>query len=262
MAVLGWNAMDSSNPTRVVALGASNLIRGFPTVVATARSRWGPDVEVLAALGHGRSYGDRSTILIRTLPGILQCGLWAKLKEMPPAPTTALVTDVGNDLMFGYPPSKILSWVEECVDRLQRHTGDIVLTDLPMASIRSIPRWKYLLFRTVFFPQSRLKLRSVLDAAERLQDGLLTLAERREVRIFHLRSEWYGFDPIHIRPWLWREAWGEILLGEGKPYERATRAEAWRLRLYPPERLWWLGIERVREQRGLELKRGGRVWLY
>jgi hypothetical protein len=42
---------------RVVALGASNLTRGFQTIVSTARLVWGPDVEVLAALGHGRSYG-------------------------------------------------------------------------------------------------------------------------------------------------------------------------------------------------------------
>ena len=42
---------------RVVALGASNLTRGLHTVVSTARTEWGPDVEVLGALGHGRSYG-------------------------------------------------------------------------------------------------------------------------------------------------------------------------------------------------------------
>ena len=40
---------------RVVAIGASNLTRGFQTVVATARTAWGPDVQLVAALGHGRS---------------------------------------------------------------------------------------------------------------------------------------------------------------------------------------------------------------
>jgi hypothetical protein len=254
--------MTPVNPTRIVALGASNLIRGFPTVVATARAAWGADVELLAALGHGRSYGSRSTILIRTLPGILQCGLWAKLEEMPPATTRVLVTDVGNDLMFGSSPSEILAWVEESIDRLQRYTDDIVLTDLPMASIRVVEQWKYLLLRTIFFPQSRLRLQSVLEAAEQLQEGLVCLAENRNVRLFHLRSEWYGFDPIHVRPRLWREAWGEILLGEGGSFERTNLFESMRLRLHPPERLWWLGVERIRGQEGDVLKRGGRVWLF
>jgi hypothetical protein len=42
---------------RVVALGASNLTRGFHAVVSVARAAWGPEVEIVAALGHGRSYG-------------------------------------------------------------------------------------------------------------------------------------------------------------------------------------------------------------
>ena len=66
---------------RVVALGASNLTRGFQTIVSTARSMWGPDVEVLAALGHGRSYGAPSRIVFRTLPSILKSGLWDELES-------------------------------------------------------------------------------------------------------------------------------------------------------------------------------------
>jgi hypothetical protein len=89
--------------TRIVALGASNLTRGFQTVVATARSMAGPRAEVVAALGHGRSYGMASRLMVRTLPGILQSGLWHQLEVLPPAPTRALVTDVGNDVLYGMP---------------------------------------------------------------------------------------------------------------------------------------------------------------
>ena len=71
----------TSQVGRVVALGASNLTRGFQTVVDSARSVWGPGVEVLAALGHGRSYGAPSRFIARTLPGILKSGLWAELQR-------------------------------------------------------------------------------------------------------------------------------------------------------------------------------------
>ena len=84
-------------PRRVVALGASNLTRGFPILVSAARASAGPDVEVFAALGLGRSYGMESRVLARTLPGILDSGLWAALAGLPPLPTRAVVTDVGND---------------------------------------------------------------------------------------------------------------------------------------------------------------------
>src|SRR5262245_25860690 len=101
----------ASEVTRIVALGASNLTRGLHTVVSTARAAWGPDVEVLGALGHGRSYGVESRLVIRTLPGILQSGLWSTLSSLPPATTRGLVTDVGNDILYEFPVPTVLGWV-------------------------------------------------------------------------------------------------------------------------------------------------------
>jgi hypothetical protein len=74
---------------RVVALGASNLTRGFRAVVSTARDTWGPQVEVMAALGHGRSYGAHSRLAFRRLPGILESGLWSELESRPRLPSQA-----------------------------------------------------------------------------------------------------------------------------------------------------------------------------
>src|ERR1700704_6567831 len=86
---------------RVVALGASNLTRGFQTVVSTARATWGPNVEIVAALGHGRSYGAHSRFVIRTLPGILQSGLWRHLESLSAAPTRARSTPSTFDRRIG-----------------------------------------------------------------------------------------------------------------------------------------------------------------
>ena len=46
----------AADVARVIALGASNLTRGFRTVVSAARAAWGPEIQLLASLGHGRSY--------------------------------------------------------------------------------------------------------------------------------------------------------------------------------------------------------------
>ena len=61
---------------RVVAVGASNLTRGFQAVLSNARKEWGLDVEVLAALGDGRADGASSRFVVRRLPGILESDLW------------------------------------------------------------------------------------------------------------------------------------------------------------------------------------------
>jgi hypothetical protein len=251
--------------TRIVALGASNLTRGFHTIVATARSIAGPRAEVVAALGHGRSYGMASRLLVRTLPGILESGLWRQLEVLPPAPTRALVTDVGNDVLYGMPAGRIVAWVDEAIARLQRITADIVLTDLPLARARRLTRIEFLAFRSIVVPQCRLSLAEVLETAERVNEGLEAIAAARGVSFFRLKPEWYGADPIHIRPSLWRSAWREILRGEpGAATAEAagSRREAWRLYLMRPERQWLFGRERFTPQHGVPLAPGGRVWLY
>ena len=249
---------------RVVALGASNLTRGFQTVVSTARAEWGQDVEIVAALGHGRSYGLRSRVMIRTLPGILQSGLWRQLASLAAAPTRALVTDVGNDILYGCSAGQTLVWVAEAVERLQGFTKDIVLTGLPIAGIQHLSEGKFLLLRSILFPSCRLSLAEVVRAAGQVNDGLAALAADRGIVFLGLRQDWYGFDPIHIRPSRWRPAWREILgvVSPGARQDGSGRLEGLRLYFTPPERQWLLGMEWHTPQAGMKLRRGARVWLY
>ncbi|MCZ6542107.1 MAG: hypothetical protein O6768_00410, partial [Planctomycetota bacterium] len=86
---------------RVVLLGASNLTRGISRAVGIAQAILGTPLEVLIAMGHGRSYGQRSRVLGRSLPGIVDCGLWDALLHGSGRPTYALLTDIGNDVMYG-----------------------------------------------------------------------------------------------------------------------------------------------------------------
>lgn len=255
--------MMPGSAARIVALGASNLTRGFQTIVSTARTAWGQDVEVLAAFGHGRSYGVHSRLVIRTLPGILESGLWRKLESLAAVPTRALVTDVGNDILYGFSVRQTLAWVAEAVERLQRFTTDIVLTDLPLAGIRRLSEAKFLLFRSILVPSCRLSLSEVVLAAEHVNDGLAALAAARSVHFFRLNPDWYGFDPIHMRPSQWRPAWQEILGVSPEAWRnRGGRLEGLMLYFTPPERRWLLGVQQHTPQAGTRLRRGARVWLY
>ncbi|HJQ98147.1 MAG TPA: hypothetical protein VJ826_07505 [Candidatus Polarisedimenticolaceae bacterium] len=246
---------------RVVALGASNLTRGFPTVVATARAAWGPDVEILAALGHGRSYGAPTRFLIRDIPGILQSGLWTELESRPPLPTRALVTDVGNDILYNVPVDQTLGWVEEAIRRLKRVTDDVVLTGLPLEGVRRIPEWKFAAMRKTLAPSCRLTLAQAVDAAERVHAGLVEMAAATGVTFLALDPAWYGFDPIHVRPSLWRPAW-QTILGADKAGASMSWWESVRLYLMPQERRSLFGRERITPQSGARSSSGGRLWLY
>ncbi len=196
---------------RVIALGASNLTRGLRTVVSLSRQAWGPEAEVFAALGLGRSYGADSRLLLRGLPGILQCGLWRRLETLPPATTVGIVSDVGNDILYGYAADQILAWVGEAVSRLQQYTDNIALTGLPEGTVDTLPEWQFRAIRTFMFPSSRQTLSQTRHTAEVVQRGLEQMAADRGLRFVRLHNAWYGWDPIHFRHRYWRRAWGEFL---------------------------------------------------
>lgn len=69
---------------RVVLLGASNLTKSIGAVLATAQGIWGQRLEVLAALGHGRSPMVETATCSPASSGILDCGIsWRHLNAVP-----------------------------------------------------------------------------------------------------------------------------------------------------------------------------------
>ncbi|QDU54700.1 hypothetical protein Pan181_08830 [Aeoliella mucimassa] len=135
---------------RVILLGASNLRLISATLIATTRMAFSGPVEIFMANGFGRSYGVRSSIPFRSLPGIDECGLWEAVQRDNSLPTFALITDVGNDLVYGRKPDRVIEWVTNCVARLQAMDARMVTTELPNASIESLGVVRYKFFRRIF----------------------------------------------------------------------------------------------------------------
>ncbi|HEV2970274.1 MAG TPA: hypothetical protein VGY55_09805 [Pirellulales bacterium] len=258
---------QSLAPRRVVLLGASNLTRGISTVIETAQGILGGQLEVLAALGHGRSYGMASRVLGRELPGILQCGLWNALSSLPPAPTAALVTDIGNDLLYGASVGSILDWVGASFDRLALSEARTIVTLLPLESIARLSKRRFLLMRTVNFPKCRAGLDEVLLRAGELNAGLIDLARARRIPTVALRGAWYGFDPIHIRLRFWKSAWREILSGwcdapAAAAFARGSLTRWLYLRSRAPEARRLFGVARRAPQPSGRLRDGTTIALY
>ncbi len=195
---------------RVILLGASNLTRSFPTVVASARSTWGEPVEIMAAMGHGRSYGQDSAVLGRKISGIFPCALWQDLQNRPPLPTTALVTDIGNDLLYGVPPDRLHEWVAQCVDRLAAAGATVTITQMPIESVEGLGEARFRFFRRLFFPRSRLTLADAKALVRSFNERLIQLGESRNISVIPVSRAWYGFDPIHLKRSVHRHAWPDL----------------------------------------------------
>jgi hypothetical protein len=145
------------------------------------------------------------------LPPILECGLWNDLAARSAAPTAALVTDVGNDILYGVEVPRIADWVEDCLARLAGVADRIVVTELPLESVSRLGRTRFEIARTLLFPKSRLRLGTAIDLSTRLNERILDLARRYGADAVRPRLEWYGFDPVHVRRARVGEAWRTIL---------------------------------------------------
>lgn len=253
-------------PRRVVLLGASNVIRSVATVVETARCAWGGPLDVLAACGHGRSYGQASLVLVRSLPGIVECGLWDDLAARPNVPTAALLTDVGNDLLYGASPERIAGWVETCLARLAPRCERIVVTELPLESTSRLGKLRYLAIRSVLFPQSKLDYSSAVAKTAELNDRVVEAARRFGASVVRPRLQWYGWDPIHVSRASASRAWREILAAwcveETLIAPRASLRQWLRLRFLHPQQMRFFGRERHCPQPARTLRDGSWISFY
>jgi hypothetical protein len=217
-------------------------------------------------MGLGRSYGTRSRVLARTLPGILTCGLWEALAARPDAATAVLVTDVGNDLLFGATPDLTAHWVEQCLVRLRRLASEIVMTELPLRSLEKVGVARFLLLRTMLFPASRLAHHEALARARRLNDHVRGLAQKYEAHLVTPRACWYGLDPLHIRRREQGPAWREIFSCWSQREPSLPRGlslrDRWRLRGLRPHQRQLFGIERTHPQPAARLGDGTLVSWY
>ena len=206
---------------RLVLLGASNLTLSLRTVIKLMQARCGGPSDVLVAAGHGRSYGQWSKVLIRGLPSITSSGLWSHLDSGSTLPPYALLTDIGNDIPYGYSPEQILEWVGWCVERLQRQAAKIVMTNIPIASIEPLSERHYRIIRAIFFPFSRLSRREVVHRARLVHRGLVDMASSNNFELCEQEPIWFGPDVIHILYWKRKELYRRIF--ERLPASSGTR---------------------------------------
>lgn len=254
---------------RLVLLGASNLTRSFAAAVGTAVAHLGAPLDIFAAIGHGRSYGIESRLLGRTLPGIVPCGLWNDLHRActeRPAPLYALITDIGNDIMYGVSPPSILDWIDTCLTRMHALDAQVIMTQLPMASLERIRPMQYQIVRRLFFPGRTISLNAALARARDIDVGLPALADMHGVTLMPIDRTWYGVDPIHVRQHLWPKVYRTLFEpwsanGDGVRYKPSLR-RWWLLRTAPAETFRVFGMQCGVSQPCRRLADGSLVWMY
>jgi hypothetical protein len=192
----------STEKQSVVLLGASNLTLGWKPAVRALQHVVPGEIDLRVCLGMGRSYIDWSAVLIRRLPGIIQCGLWENLPATGSAAPLVLMTDIGNDIVYTRDPEEIFQTVEECLRRIKAWRPDarIAMTGLPLASVEAMGRARFLLMRTILFPGCMMTFQQICERSRALNALLESYTRKHQIPFIQPDGAWYHIDPIHVIP--------------------------------------------------------------
>jgi hypothetical protein len=229
-----------------------------------------------AARGCGRSYGLDAGVFGFSTPGHSRSGLFEAVeKEARSREKTevfALLTDVGNDILYGPGVERIAAWVEEIAGRLLRLGARIGVTSLPVASVEAIPAWKYRLLRPLYYPFHPMRQEEATRQVRQLQERIEHLGEEKGIKVLPVERSWYRFDHFHLRRSARRHVfstWLDQLLeqqgGSAPPATAgAPRLSPSRLalRYHLPAEYFLFRRPRRRPQLGMELAPGARLYSY
>jgi len=246
-----------------VSLGASNLTLGLSTLCSVACATLATPVDFFVAAGRGRSYGQTSRMLGRELPSVLDCGLWSALERSGATSIHALVTDLGNDLVYGSSPAQVQEWLERVLDRLAERRATVVVTGLPLESIERLPAWEFALVARVLFPLRDTGRGRLLHAARDLDGRIAEVCRARGIAHERPQLEWFGHDPIHVRSGHREAAWRQFLSAWRTSAGSVTESGVIRARgRFWYERVRVLGVECGVSQPCTMFADGGALRLY
>ena len=211
-----------SLPThRFVCVGASNLFLCFPDLLDQILLHLDVcPLSVLVACGPGRAFGAKAGMLGARFAPISHCGVLEALETDGSGEgweTWALITDIGNDVLYGIPVDLLHEWLEQFTDSLRSKGARVGITALATDRLMAISERRYQLVLRAMCPRHRLgytEARSALADFGRVID---LLGDKAGVKILPVQSHWYGFDGIHLRQGCWKEAaatWLNGLLGD------------------------------------------------
>lgn len=247
----------------IVIIGASNVTFSLPVIWSTLCQSLSESFRLIVAAGHGRSFGMPNTVLGRTLPSILECGLWETLANHESSMTHALVTDAGNDLLYGAGSTQTMDWVGETIDRLNECSSNVLITGLPIDALNGLSPRRFEFFRQLMFPQSTLTFESALTESENLHRQMLAAGDQQSVSSTTPDGNWYGLDPIHIRRRCRREAWEKYLslCLPDMTMKRCGPVADWSVWKGTAERRWKRSLL-LTSQQPTRTSNGNELWLF
>jgi hypothetical protein len=204
--------MTPSSHTLFLLMGASNLARGYSMFTRHISNCFGKNkTEFLNALGPGRGFCARGGMFNFTYPPIQDCRILEVAEKKSCDTRVVLITDIGNDLMYGVSADTLIESLDGLIDRALQWDAEIFLTSIHVNLKKDVSQTMFLILKSFFYPGSNITYEET-DLFIVKVNGYLEEKSRQNDKV-HLISgmgSFAGADKIHYSLLQTHSAWEKI----------------------------------------------------
>ena len=193
-------------------MGASNLARGYRALTHYLVSCLAPHrVEVFNAMGPGRGYCTWGGIFNIRYPSIGSSGILesARAHADPDCKVVALITDIGNDIMYGIPANEIIACLDTLLQKLNTLGAEVFVHPIPLDFSKDVSQRQFRILKYIFYPRSAIDYHKAEEAVSVINDFLRTRAKGR-IRLLPSAKDFCGVDKIHYSIFRSHKAWSRV----------------------------------------------------
>jgi hypothetical protein len=195
-----------------VLLGASNLARGYSALTRHI-SRNISAAEFLNALGPGRGYCVRGGLFNFTYSPIGECRVmeYAKTYEEGGFRIAVLLTDIGNDIMYGVSESSLIELLDNLIKKSLQMNAEVFLTSIHVNVSKDMGKTYFKLLKSIFYPNSPVTYDKANSAVKKLNNYITKKSQQNErVHLVSGLGVFCGMDKIHYGLVKSHFAWSRI----------------------------------------------------
>ena len=195
-----------------VLLGASNLARGYSALIRHIPRNISSS-EFLNALGPGRGYCARGGLLNFTYSPIGECGVMksAKVYAERGFRMAVLLTDIGNDIMYGVPESTLIESLDTLIEKSLKMNAEVFMTSIHVDVSKDMGKTSFKLLKSIFYPNSPVTFDQADSAVKKLNHYLVEKSLQNErVHLVNGLGAFCGLDKIHYGLFKSHLAWSRI----------------------------------------------------
>ena len=204
--------MDKNLPVSIILLGASNLARGHYSLTRCIKRNLGSrPVAFFNALGPGRAYCAFGGVVGVTYPPIGSSQIFSEVKgqSQEARRKIALITDLGNDIMYGVQAEKIIAEIRAILERLENMDADALITPIPATLIPQLTPSAFGFLKAVFFPRSKVNRIEAIAAIKKI-NLVINEGLGSRVTVINGLDNFMGWDKIHYGSFHFGEVWSRI----------------------------------------------------